>query len=115
MFRELFDLVNACSSVPLEKNIAIPNAKKGAVIAETTSGLLHVMYQLSNSRSGNAVWAACANPRFYELVKTQLRWRLMLHLGLKDEITDSLLDQLLPVLMQELPRFALNSTNPQHN
>lgn len=115
MFRELFDMVNNCSSVTLEKNLAIPSTKKGAVIAETTSGLLHVMYELSSSRSEDAVWSSLANPRFHELLKNQLRWRLMLHLGFKDEITESLLDQLLPVLMSELPRAAFKTPATRPN
>ena len=115
MFRELFDLVNNCSGVALENNLAVPSAKKGAVIAETTSGLLHVMYELSSSRSEDAVWASLANPRFHELLKNQLRWRLMLHLGFKDEITETLLDHLPPVLMKELPRAAFKTPASRPN
>lgn len=102
MFHELYGLVNLSINNTVASERTIPRSKRGAVIAEATTGLMHVLSGLQNKNDTRSAWAGYQHPDFLKRSENQLRWRLMLHLGLDDKTSNKLIQKVLPQIQSAL-------------
>ena len=104
MFQELYHLIQDCAGEKINSNPIIPPAKRGALIAETTTGIVHVLSQINPSREHFLLPNVFSDSRFTELAANQLKWRMIVHLGFSSEEANKLIPELLYLIQAEFKK-----------
>ena len=104
MFNELYGLVNRNIKYIIESDHSIPDTKRGALIAETTTGILHVMNGLNTTQRNESPWKCSFDNEFNARSEHQLQWRFMIHLGLEEKQSGRIIHEILPLLTPALQK-----------
>ena len=110
MFNELYGLVNRNIKNTIDSDRSIPRTKRGALIAETTTGILHVINGLNEENTSYSPWRCCFHEQFPVLSEYQLHWRFMLHLGFDERQSGRIIGNILPIITPALQEH-YNSLN----
>jgi hypothetical protein len=112
MFQELYHLIQDCAEEKIKSNPIIPPAKRGAVIAEATTGIIHVLSQINSSGEYLLLPSVFSDSRFTEMAANQLKWRMMIHLGFSSEEANKLIPELLYLIQGELKKPFVQLVTP---